>query len=161
MYIWELTGTPSFFQPNAEAARAKIWPSQPPSTSLKLTQGSGAKSGVNPGLAAGAPCSTSLYSTQETLLPPHHIYFQEWFRVIPETIIRTISNTVSLICPRAVLSEVFLPFFFFLAVPHSMWDLSSLTRNPCPLHYEHEVLATGPPGKSKWEFFFNCHYFIR
>ena len=37
-----------------------------------------------------------------------------------------------------------------------MWDLNPLTRdqthdqesNPCPLHWEHGVLTTGPPEKS-------------
>ena len=42
--------------------------------------------------------------------------------------------------------------FFFLAMPHGMWDLSSLTRdwtlNPCPLHWKCGVLTTRPPGKS-------------
>ena len=40
-------------------------------------------------------------------------------------------------------------FFSPLAVPHSMWDLSSLTRDrTCtPLKWKHRVLTTGPPGE--------------
>ena len=39
---------------------------------------------------------------------------------------------------------------FFLAAPDSMWDLTSMNRelNPCPLCWECEIQATGPPGKS-------------
>ena len=41
-------------------------------------------------------------------------------------------------------------FFFFLAVPRSMQDLSSLTRDGtrAPLQWKHRVLTTGPPGNS-------------
>ena len=42
-------------------------------------------------------------------------------------------------------------FFIFLTMPHSMWNLSSLTResNIYHLHWKHGgVLASGPPGKS-------------
>ena len=46
----------------------------------------------------------------------------------------------------------FLIFFIYLAVPGlscSMWDLvPDQGSNPDPLHWEHGVLATGPPGKS-------------
>ena len=45
--------------------------------------------------------------------------------------------------------------FFFFFWPHSMWDLSSLTRDqtciPCS-GSKHGVLTTGPPGKS-WEYY--------
>jgi len=41
---------------------------------------------------------------------------------------------------------------FEWAVPHSMWDFISKflnqRSNPCPLTWKHEVLTTGPPGKS-------------
>ena len=39
---------------------------------------------------------------------------------------------------------------FFLAAPDSMWDLTSMNRelNLCPLCWECEIQATGPPGKS-------------
>ena len=45
-------------------------------------------------------------------------------------------------------------FLFFLAVPHSMWDLSSLTRGQtrAPLHRTWRVLTTGPPRKSFSQF---------
>ena len=39
----------------------------------------------------------------------------------------------------------------FLPTPSDMWDLSSPARDrthPCPLHWEHGVLTTGPSGKS-------------
>ena len=41
-------------------------------------------------------------------------------------------------------------FFFFLATPLGMRDLSSLTRDQTgiPLQWKHEVLTTGLPGKS-------------
>ena len=41
-------------------------------------------------------------------------------------------------------------FFFFLAMLHGVWDLSSLTRdrNQALLHWECGVLTTGPPGKA-------------
>ena len=57
----------------------------------------------------------------------------------------------------------FLSFFYgggnlwvFLAVPHGMWDLSSLARDrtPCPLHWKHGVLTSGPQGKSPDSFLF-------
>ena len=47
-------------------------------------------------------------------------------------------------------------FFFFLAVPHIMWDLSTLIRDllvpqpglePMPLHRMLRVLIIGPSGK--------------
>ena len=45
---------------------------------------------------------------------------------------------------------LFFLLFFFLAMPRSMWDLSSptrdRTRDPCN---ESTVLTTGPPGKSQ------------
>ena len=49
-------------------------------------------------------------------------------------------------------------FFFFLAAPHGMWDLSSQTRDrtraPCS---GSTVLTTGPPGKSPMlNFIRNC-----
>ena len=40
-------------------------------------------------------------------------------------------------------SFMFHPFFFFW--PHGLWDQG---LNPCPLHWKHRVLTTGPPGKS-------------
>ena len=56
--------------------------------------------------------------------------------------------------------------FCFEATPHSMWDLTrdSCTEisgaefqyqrsNLCPLHWEHQVLTTGPPGKSHFQGF--------
>ena len=47
----------------------------------------------------------------------------------------------------AILNNV----FFFLAMSHSMSDLSSLTRDQthCPLQWKCGVLTTGPPGKSE------------
>ena len=42
-------------------------------------------------------------------------------------------------------------FFFFLAMPHSMWDLSCLTRDQtCALcsEWKNTVSTAGPPGKS-------------
>ena len=43
-------------------------------------------------------------------------------------------------------SNEVMDFFFFLAAPRSMQDVSSLS-NPCPLQWKHGVLTTGPPGK--------------
>ena len=42
-------------------------------------------------------------------------------------------------------------FFFFLAVPHGLWDLSSPDQgsNTGPLPWKCGVLTTGPPGNSK------------
>ena len=44
-------------------------------------------------------------------------------------------------------------FFIYLAVPGlscGTWDLvPDQGSNPDPLHWEHGVLATGPPGKSQ------------
>ena len=39
---------------------------------------------------------------------------------------------------------------YCLSVPHSMWDLKFPNQgsNPCPMHWEHGVLTTGPLGKS-------------
>ena len=40
--------------------------------------------------------------------------------------------------------------YFFFAVPHSMWDFSNQGDqgwNPCPLDWQHGILAAGPPGK--------------
>ena len=41
--------------------------------------------------------------------------------------------------------------YLFLAIPHSMRDLSSPDQrlNPCPLQWKHGVLTTGLPGKSR------------
>ena len=56
-----------------------------------------------------------------------------------------------------------------LAMPHSMGDLSSPTRDQtlCPLQWKRGVLTTGPPGKSlfqSFDFFIAhisiCYYFI-
>ena len=49
---------------------------------------------------------------------------------------------------RILQSQTF--FFFFFLEPHSMRDLSSLTRDWTlhPLHWKCRVLTTGPPGKS-------------
>ena len=45
--------------------------------------------------------------------------------------------------------------FIFLTAPRGMWALRSPTRdgNLCPLHWKHDVLTTGPPGKSQNYFF--------
>ena len=52
-------------------------------------------------------------------------------------------------------NNISLFYVFTLATLCSMQDLSSLLPdqglNQCPLHWEHEVLATGPPGKSLHE----------
>ena len=54
-----------------------------------------------------------------------------------------------------------LPFFFFLATPCGIWDLSSLSRAqthaPCS---GGTVLITGPPGKSLNFFFFKLPYVL-
>ena len=47
-----------------------------------------------------------------------------------------------------------LPYFFqliklFLATPHSMQNFPDQGSNPCPLHWKHGVLTTGPPGSLK------------
>ena len=49
------------------------------------------------------------------------------------------------------LPSIGIHFFFFLVAPHSMQDLSSLARDrsPHPLNWQHEVLTTGPLGKSR------------
>ena len=41
-------------------------------------------------------------------------------------------------------------FFFFLAAPHSMWNLKFpyLGLKPGPLHWTHRALTPGPPGVS-------------
>ena len=45
--------------------------------------------------------------------------------------------------------------FFFLTAPCGMWDLSSSYGwNPGPLHWEHRVSATGPPGQSSFLLIF-------
>ena len=51
---------------------------------------------------------------------------------------------------------IYIWFFFFLAVSSSLWDLSSPSQasNLCPLHWEHWVPTTGPPGKSLIYVFF-------
>ena len=39
-------------------------------------------------------------------------------------------------------------FFFFLAGPHGMWDLSSQSGDPTKAsHGKHRVFTTGQPGK--------------
>ena len=40
-------------------------------------------------------------------------------------------------------------YFYFLARPHNIWGLISLTRDwtSAPLHWQHGVLTTGLPGK--------------
>ena len=49
---------------------------------------------------------------------------------------------------RNFLFFFFFKFLNFLAALHSMWDLSSdHSLNPAPLHWKHEVLTTGLPGK--------------
>ena len=63
--------------------------------------------------------------------------------------------------------------FCFEATPHSMWDLTRDSHtgisgtdflyqrlNLCPLHWEHQVLTTGLPGKPHFQGFWNtimCH----
>ena len=43
--------------------------------------------------------------------------------------------------------------FLFLAAPCSVRNFPSQGLNPCPLHWKHGVLTTGPPGKSSlWSF---------
>ena len=53
-------------------------------------------------------------------------------------------------------SSLSLSLLFFFAVPHVMWDLSTLLRDllvpqsglePMPLHRKHRVLIIGPSGK--------------
>ena len=46
-------------------------------------------------------------------------------------------------------------FFNLLAMPRAMWDLSSPDQgwNLSPLHWKHEVLTTGPPGKAQNKVF--------
>ena len=47
--------------------------------------------------------------------------------------------------------------FFFEgqgALPHNVQDLSSLTRDLCPLQWKCRILSTGPPGKSHVHFLF-------
>lgn len=42
-------------------------------------------------------------------------------------------------------------FFFFLAVPLSMWDLGSLTQDRTPDPCSAQTLLTGPPGSpERW-----------
>ena len=43
-------------------------------------------------------------------------------------------------------------FFFFLAVPLDMQDLSQLGIEPAPLPQKRSVLSTGPPGGSQFLF---------
>ena len=45
-------------------------------------------------------------------------------------------------------SFLFFSFFFFLATPHSMWDLSPWPGNLRPLQWKRGGLTTGLPGKS-------------
>ena len=46
-------------------------------------------------------------------------------------------------------------FFFFLAVPCGLWDLSSPTRDQTPAVEIGGVLTTGLPGKSQYMYLFN------
>ena len=60
-----------------------------------------------------------------------------------------------IIFPRSSVGTTFLLFlfiFYFLAIPRSMLDLRSLTRNwTCAPCIESRVLATGLPGKSRYQ----------
>ena len=47
-----------------------------------------------------------------------------------------------------VISFLVLVFYIFLAMPHSMRDLSFLIRGHVPLYWKLRVLTTGPPQKS-------------
>ena len=57
-----------------------------------------------------------------------------------------------------VLCSQWLFFFFFLATPRGMQDLSSLTRDQT-LQWKRGVLTTGPPGKSQLSTLFNRLFF--
>ena len=60
-------------------------------------------------------------------------------------------------------SLILLIFFFFLAKPLNIWDLSSPTKEPtCTLCSGNRVITTGPPGKSlssPLSYFFSYFFF--
>ena len=49
----------------------------------------------------------------------------------------------------------FVPFFFLLWLSHVACGLHDQGSNPCPLHWKHGLLTTGPPGKSP-AYFSGC-----
>ena len=51
-------------------------------------------------------------------------------------------------------------FFNFLAAWRVRSYFSNQGSNPCPLHWKHRVLTTGPPGKSLFPFFLFVYKFI-
>ena len=87
---------------------------------------------------------TDPYSTTEQQQLPYYVV-----QIVPALVI--VSSLDCLLCPfnnpTVKLWIIFLGFIFFAAC--GMWDILPWPgMEPPPLHWEHGVLALGPPGKS-------------
>ena len=82
----------------------------------------------------------------------HKQWSTAWFSILWEVQFKLVWGKSSCLrcCGTSSISRTCLLLKKILAAPHSMWDLSSPTRNWTPylLKWKYRVLATGPLGKS-------------